>query len=192
MVSNQERRAAIVPWINCGSLSTGRFAPPSDSGYALYEKNTKTKRRRSIGQQPGTKSAFRPAYKPLVNRWLRAVVVPPSVYIGCPSLVLLKIRSGQVCSMPWRARGTVFVGEPTHRRPVLPGSAPPRCPAMRRPDPTRPSYVRVLGSTGRKWECRLFSGRTDTSASRPARPRPARPSCRAPPRPDTPVVCPGF
>ena len=45
-------------------------------------------------------------------------------------------------------RDRCLLGEPIRRRPVLPGSAPPRCPAMRRPDPTRPWYVRVLESTG--------------------------------------------
>ena len=41
------------------------------------------------------------------------------------------------------------------------------------------------------YEGRLSPGRTDRSASRPARPCPAPPR-RARPRPDPPVVCPGF
>ena len=40
------------------------------------------------------------------------------------------------------------LGEPVRRRPVLPDPALPRRPAVRRPDPTLPWYVRVLGSTG--------------------------------------------
>ena len=36
--------------------------------------------------------------------------------------------------------------EPSRRRPVLPGPAPPRRSAMRRPAPTRARYVRVLDS----------------------------------------------
>ena len=40
------------------------------TNYAFHKKNTKTKKRRSIGQQPGTKSARGPADKPLDNRWL--------------------------------------------------------------------------------------------------------------------------
>ena len=46
---------------------------------------TETKRR--TGRQPGTKSASRPAYKPLINRWSTADLVPPSVYIHRISLV---------------------------------------------------------------------------------------------------------
>ena len=44
------------------------------------------------------------------------------------------------------------------------------------------------------WRVRgtVFSGRTDPSASRSARPRSAPPPRRAPPRHDLPVVCPGF
>ena len=50
--------------------------------------------------------------------------------------------------MLWKAKGTVVsLGEPTHRLPVLPGPAPPRRPAVRRPSPTRPWYVWVLDST---------------------------------------------
>ena len=45
------------------------------------------------------------------------------------------------------AKDSCLLGEPTRRHPVLPGSAPPRCPAVGRPDPTRPWYVRVLDST---------------------------------------------
>ena len=39
---------------------------------------------------------------------------------------------------------------------------------------------------------RLFPGRTDRSVSQSAWLRPARLPRRAPPRPDQPVVCPGF
>ena len=68
---------------------------------------TETNRRRYIGQQPGTKSAFRPADKPLVNRWSTAGFVPPPVYIGFPLFVLAKRRSEQLFTVPWRARETV-------------------------------------------------------------------------------------
>ena len=84
------------------------------------------------------------------------------------------------------------------RRPALPS-------ALRRADPTRPFCVRVLDSTAPEahqgghssivWGVRsLFSPRqtVPSSASCAARPRPAPPSRRAPPRTNPPGVCPGF
>ena len=53
-------------------------------------------------------------------------------------------------------------------------------------------YSEQLSSVPRGLEVQLFLGRTDPSASRLARPRPAPLPRRAPPRPDPPVVCPGF
>ena len=48
--------------------------------HALHDKGLqKTKRRRSTGQQQGTKSGRRPADKPDVNRWSTAGFVPRSV-----------------------------------------------------------------------------------------------------------------
>ena len=38
----------------------------------------------------------------------------------------------------------------------------------------------------------FYPGRIDLTASRPNQPRPAPPPRRAPPRPDRPVICPGF
>ena len=46
------------------------------------------KRLRSTVQQLGTKRAFRPAVKPVVNRGSTAGFVPPPVYIGIPLFVL--------------------------------------------------------------------------------------------------------
>ena len=43
-----------------------------------------------------------------------------------------------------------LLDKPTRGRPVLPGPAPPRSTAVRRPAPTRPCYVLVLESTGEK------------------------------------------
>ena len=45
-------------------------------------------------------------------------------------------------------RVSCLLGEAIRRRPVLPGSAPPRCSVVRCPDSTCPWYVRVLDSTG--------------------------------------------
>ena len=97
------------------------------------------------------KSAFRPADKPLVQRGSNAgpmrVFVPPPVYMGFRLFVLLGGCSRHVRTMLWKVRGTVVswangsVGVPSC-------PAPPRRPAKRRPDPTRPWYVRVLDSTG--------------------------------------------
>ena len=86
-----------------------------------------------------------------MNRLSTAGFVPPSVYIGFPLFVLAKGRSGQLSAIPKRARGTVGFWA---TRPVLPGPAAPRCPAVRSADPNRTWYVRVLdstsGSTGQK------------------------------------------
>ena len=104
-----------------------------------------TKRRRSTGQQPGTKSASRPVDELLINRLSTGRCVTPSFEIGFRLFVLLGRRSGELSAMPWRVRGTLvswancFVGVPSC-------PAPPRRPAAR-PDPTRPWYVRVLDST---------------------------------------------
>ena len=46
--------------------------------HALHD----TKRRRSTGRLPGRKNASRPADTSLMNQWLTADFVPPSVYIG--------------------------------------------------------------------------------------------------------------
>ena len=100
----------------------------------------KQKRRRSTGQQPGTKSAFRPIDKQRINRLSTGFSVPPSVYIGFRLFVLLEGRSGDVSLMPWRVRGTV-VSWANCSVCVQSCPTPPRRPAER-PDPTRPWYVR--------------------------------------------------
>ena len=45
-----------------------------------------------------------------------------------------------------------FLVEPTRRRPVLPGLAPPRRPAVCRPAQTCPWYVRGLDLTSKRWQ----------------------------------------
>ena len=72
------------------------------SGKRVYRDNG----RRCSGQQPATKSAIRPADKPLVNCGSTAGFVPPPVYIGFPLFVLLKNRSREISSVPWWKRGT--------------------------------------------------------------------------------------
>ena len=106
-----------------------------------------TGRRRHTGQQPGTKSGRGPADKSDVNRGSTIGFVPLSVYIGFPLFVLLGNRSKQLSTMLGGAKDGCLLGEPICRRPGLPGPAPPRRPAVRRPDPTCPWYVRVLDST---------------------------------------------
>ena len=121
-------------------LSTFVFNNKTIPGHALYEKGLqkKTKRRRSTGRQPGTKSASRPGDKPLTNRLKTAcqplVWFPHSVYIGFCLFVLLERRSGDVSSMPWGVRGALVSWANCCVGAVLPGPAPPprRAP---RPDP---------------------------------------------------------
>ena len=129
--------------------------------------------------------------------------------------MLLRGRSGQLCSVPWRERGTVlswanrFVGVPSC--PAPPRLAAPPCVAQTR------LAGDMFGFWNRQVLCPIASlrsrnsdrsftlkigprivigpyspGRTDASASRPAGPRPAPPPRRAPIRTDPPVVCSGF
>ena len=187
------------------------FFVPSVPGHALLEKDLQ----RQLGAGTLVSSQERrAAVVPRINRGSTARCVPPSVYIGIPLSVLPESRSGQLSTMPRGANGTV-VSCASRPVGVPPYPAPPRRPALRRPAPTPPWYVRVLGSIGfplsvlpkdRSGQClrcpggqqgRLFPGRTDPSASRPALPRPAQPlrrapPRRAPPRPDRPVACLGF
>ena len=108
---------------------------------------SKTIRRRYIGQQPRTKSARGPADKPLVNRWLCS-----PIGLNRNSFVRAsrdKPRSVFFDGLQGKREGCLLV-EPTRWRPVLPVPAPPRRPAVRRPAPTRPRYVRVSDSTNCK------------------------------------------
>ena len=79
-----------------------------------------------------------------MDRLSTAGFVLPSVYIRFPLFVLAKGRSRQLSTIPKKARGTVGFWA---TRPVLPGPAAPRCPAVRSADPNRTWYVRVLYST---------------------------------------------
>ena len=82
---------------------------------------------------------------------MRSIKLPPeSVYIGFPLFVLPEAHAEGHSSIVWGVREFVFLlGEQSgRRRPVPPVSARPRRPAVRRPVPTRPGYVRVLDSTG--------------------------------------------
>ena len=102
-------------------------------GYALRGKRfTKTNRRRSTGQQPGTKSARGPAAKPRVKRGL------------CSSTGLHRISFVRGCEETFRTvvydtmggwQDRRLLGRSNRRHAVLPGPAPPRRPAMRRADP---------------------------------------------------------
>ena len=99
LVSNQERRALVVPLINCRSTAGQcRFCT-------------------SIGLH--RVSLFRASR-------------------GTPTRVVFDRLEGK--------KGSCHLGEPSRRHPVLPFPAPPRRPAVHRPVPTRPWYVRVLDS----------------------------------------------
>ena len=187
--------------------STAGFVPPSVSRTCLARKGfTETKRRRSTGRQPGTKSASRPADKPVITAgqplilffrrftwdfacscfwrdveatflrclgrydgplfpW-RTVLLAPNLARPCPAappgaptrpargmsgfwirqvyirirlFVFPKGRSRQLSSLLWWARGSDVSW--ANRTVNVPSG-----PAMRRPAPTRPWYVRVLDS----------------------------------------------
>ena len=106
--SKYKRRRCAVKLL-CGSVPIFFFCFSSNPfpDMPCVKRFTETNRRRYSGQQPGTKSARGPADKPRMNRLSTAGFVPPSVYIGFPLFVLAKRRSGQLSTIPWRARGTV-------------------------------------------------------------------------------------
>ena len=117
------------------------------------------KGRRHNGQQPGTKSAFRPADKTrinrgqttdelLINRGSTAGFVPPLVYIGFPLFVLAKRRSGQLFTVPGGVEGRLPSGPTEMSAPFSAQLRPAPPSAVRRADPTRSFFVRVLNSTG--------------------------------------------
>ena len=56
------------------------------------------------------------------------------------------VQDSVLDSLEGKREGCLRAGS-TQRRPVLPSPAPPRRPAVRRPDPTGPWCVRVLDST---------------------------------------------
>ena len=110
-----------------------------------------------------------------------------------------------VCDALASARVGCLLGEPIRRRPVLPGPAPPRRPAVRRPDPTRPWYVRVVDSTtllntksehapraeaGQSWARPGQAGRVGAGSGGAVRPGPDfsfRPRSNVESRPGRPV-----
>ena len=126
LVSSQERRAAVVPLIN--RSSTGRqtdvvFIPRFPDMACMRKVVTRTKKRRSTREQPGTKSGRRPAHKPGVKCSL------------CSSIGLQKISFVRASDETFRTvvydalggkREGYFLGGPTRRRPVLPRPASPR------------------------------------------------------------------
>ena len=133
---------------------------PSILGHALHEKGLqRQKKRRSIGQPPGTKSGRRPADKPRIIAYQTPVVFFDSFYIGFCLFVLPKGRPGRVSSVPWKSKSTIvlWAHRPASLRPApscpdppclaTPGSASPRRPAVPCSEPPHPRYVQVWGST---------------------------------------------
>ena len=73
-----------------------------------------------------------------------------SSYIGFNLIVLRESVQDTCRRCLGECKGQLSLGRSDSSVPVLPGCAPPRCSAVRRPDPTRLWYVRVLGSTNLK------------------------------------------
>ena len=65
------------------------------------------------------------------------------------------VQGSVLGSLGGKRESSLLAGS-TQRRPVLPSPAPPRRPAARRPDPTGPWCVRVLGSTSRLYNMRCY------------------------------------
>ena len=114
-------------------------------GHALHEKGLQ--RQIGVGTLVSSQGGRRPGDKPLFGRRSNACFVPPSVYIGFRLFVLPRVPSGHCLRCPGGNRDGCFLGGPIRRRPVLPCPTLPRPSAVRRPVPTRPWYVRVLGQT---------------------------------------------
>ena len=107
---------------------------------------TETNRRRSIGQQSGSKSGFRPADKPRVNRTFCSSI--------CVHMISFVHASGETFGTvsflrrPGVQEVRLFPGRTGPSASCSAPPAPPRRPAVHRPAPTRPWYVRVWDSTG--------------------------------------------
>ena len=123
-------------------------------GHALHEKGLQ--RQKSVGPLVSSQE-HRALLVPLLNRLSTAG--QPRVNRSFRSSVVFKYELDCSCfrknvqdsvfdSLEGKREGYLRAGS-TQRRPVLPCPAPPRCPAVRRPDPTGPWCVRVLDSTSR-------------------------------------------
>ena len=137
----------------------------------------KTKRRRSTGQQPGTKRASRPTVKPVVNRGSNAGFVPPPVSIGIPLFVF--------------AQGHPVISLLVWETEV------PSMQSSSSSSQTTPSLVRASGETLKRRFCQSLEVTRDLCFMAEQTywhailPDPARPLRRAPRR-DPPVVCLGL
>ena len=88
---------------------------------------TETKRRRSTGQQPGTKSASRPAVKPRFNRGFRSSIALHRISLVGASWEMRRC----VFDAFGGTREVCFLGEEFCWHPVLPDPAPPLRRALR-------------------------------------------------------------
>ena len=117
-------------------------------GHALHDKVYA----RQVGVGPLVSNRKRRALlAPQIRRGSIADFVPPSVYNWISFCSCIRRIVRDICAPCLRGqRGQLSLGRSDSSVPVLPGCAPPRCSAVRRPDPTRIWYVRVLGSTNLK------------------------------------------
>ena len=103
-------------------------------GHALHEKGLQgPNKRRYTGQQPGTKSAFRPGDEPVVNRgFCSSVGFKYELDCSC----FRKDVQDSVRDLLGGKREGLFLGriDPTASRPTQPRSAPPPRRAPPRPD----------------------------------------------------------
>ena len=156
----------VIPWANKPAGVSPRPAPPRSApppraavprpacgtsgfwilqipGHTSYEKVLqKTKLRRSMGEQPGTKRACGPVHKPVVNSSSIARCVPPSVYTGFRMPMLPRRRTSRAgvfgalesktnsFFFTWAHRPAAVLGASARCHPIPPRRAPPRplCP----------------------------------------------------------------
>ena len=134
----QTARGMFVFWTRQVQRSVGPVVNTQERKQAAVSRTclaskafTQIKWRWSIAQQPGTKSAFRPTDKPLINRLSNRRCVPPSVYMGCScfweNVQETCFRRLEGYKGRWSPRRTVLSAfRPAQPRPAAQPCAPTR------------------------------------------------------------------
>ena len=119
--------------------------PPSVPSHDLHEHCLGKERKMLVHWSAAkNKGGCRSADKPIVKNWFSTYRFTENSLFSS-----LQDNSQDNCPRcPWGQGSWLCPWRTARRRPVLPGPALPCRPALRCPEPIRPWYVRVLGSTG--------------------------------------------